>query len=117
VVIGGRRLEAAGERRLPHRRHVHVQANASSSGRERSLRNGYSTSPRSLTPGGSDGEPLEPDGWNPTIRVFSARMPAAGKPKKLALVAAARKRLGILNAMVRDGTLWDPPAAESAPTP
>jgi len=55
--------------------------------------------------------------WNPTIRAFYEHLLASHKPKKLALVAAARKLLGILNAMVRDGTLWDPPARESAPTP
>jgi transposase len=55
--------------------------------------------------------------WNPTIAAFYAQLRAAGKPKKLALVAAARKLLGILNAMVRDGSLWNPPAIESAPTP
>jgi transposase len=31
----------------------------------------------------------------------------AGKPKKVALVAAMRKLLTILNAMVRDGKPWD----------
>lgn len=55
--------------------------------------------------------------WNPTIRTFYAQLLAAGKPKKLALVAAARKLLGILTAMLRDGTLWDPPTREPAPTP
>jgi len=55
--------------------------------------------------------------WNPTIRAFYTHLLAAGKPKKLALVACARKLLGILNAMLRDGTLWDPPATESTPTP
>ena len=55
--------------------------------------------------------------WNPTIRTFYDQLLAAGKPKKLALVAAARKLLGILNAMVRDGALWDPPTRKPAPTP
>jgi transposase len=55
--------------------------------------------------------------WNPTVRAFYERLIAAHKPKKLALVAAAHKLLGILNAMVRDGTLWQPPAADPAPTP
>jgi transposase len=39
---------------------------------------------------------------NPVIKVFYARLLAAGKPKKLALVACMRKLLVILNAMVRD---------------
>lgn len=39
---------------------------------------------------------------NPTIKAFYARLVTAGKPKKLALVAAMRKLLTIINAMVRD---------------
>jgi transposase len=55
--------------------------------------------------------------WNPTVRAFYERLLAAHKPKKLALVAATHKLLGILNAMVRDGTLWQPPTIDAAPTP
>lgn len=44
--------------------------------------------------------------FNPVIRCFYARLCAAGKPKKLALVACMRKLLVILNAMIHDGTLW-----------
>jgi transposase len=40
--------------------------------------------------------------FNPTLRGFYRRLVDAGKPKKLALVAAARKLLTILNAMMRD---------------
>ncbi len=40
--------------------------------------------------------------FNPPIREFYNRLVAAGKPKKLALVASSRKLLTILNAMVRD---------------
>ena len=40
--------------------------------------------------------------FNPTIKAFYARLVAAGKPKKVALVAAMRKLLTIINAMVRD---------------
>jgi transposase len=40
--------------------------------------------------------------WNPTIATFYKRLLAAGKPKKLALIAAERKLLTILNAMARD---------------
>lgn len=40
--------------------------------------------------------------WNPTLRAFYCRLLAAGKPKKLALLAAARKLLTILNAIARD---------------
>lgn len=44
---------------------------------------------------------------NPVIRVFYERLVAAGKPKKVALVACMRKLLTILNAMVRDNRAWD----------
>ncbi len=40
--------------------------------------------------------------YNPTLRTFYARLVAAGKLKKVALVACMRKLLTILNAMVRD---------------
>jgi transposase len=45
---------------------------------------------------------------NPKIRVFSERLRAAGKPPKLALTAAMRKLLVILNAMLRTETPWNP---------
>jgi transposase len=44
--------------------------------------------------------------WNPTIRTFYQRLRALGKPPKLALVAAMRKLLTILNAMLRHQTRW-----------
>jgi len=46
---------------------------------------------------------------NPTIRAYYQRLLAKGKLKKVALVACARKMLGILNAMVRDQREWNPP--------
>jgi transposase len=45
---------------------------------------------------------------NPVIRAFYARLVAAGKPKKLALVACMRKLLTVLNVMVRTATRWKP---------
>lgn len=45
---------------------------------------------------------------NPVIRAFYKRLLAAGKPRKLALVACMRKLLTILNAMVRDHAQWNP---------
>jgi transposase len=45
---------------------------------------------------------------NPAIRAFYARLLAAGKPKKLALTAAMRKFLTILNAIVRQHRLKHP---------
>ena len=44
--------------------------------------------------------------FNPTIRTFYQRLLAAGKPKKVAQIACARKLLTILNAMARSGTPW-----------
>ncbi len=44
--------------------------------------------------------------YNPAIKVFYARLLAAGKPKKVALVACMRKLLTILNAMVKAGKPW-----------
>lgn len=44
---------------------------------------------------------------NPAIRVFHSRLIAAGKPKKVAIVACMRKLLTIVNAMTRDGAAWD----------
>jgi len=44
--------------------------------------------------------------WNPVIKVFYERLLAAGKPKKVALIACARKLLTILNTMVRNNTRW-----------
>lgn len=44
---------------------------------------------------------------NPIIKVFYSRLVAAGKPKKVAIVACMRKLLTILNAMLRDQAMWD----------
>ena len=46
--------------------------------------------------------------FNPVVKAFYDRLLAAGKPKKVALIAAARKLAVILNAMVAHGTRWDP---------
>ncbi len=45
---------------------------------------------------------------NPVIRTFYQRLLAAGKPKKLALVACMRKLLVILTALLRTTTPWRP---------
>lgn len=44
---------------------------------------------------------------NPVIQVFHRRLIAAGKPKKVAIVACMRKLLTIVNAMLRDKAMWD----------
>lgn len=48
---------------------------------------------------------------NPVIKAFYDRLIARHKPRKAALIACAHKLLTILNAMVRDGTVWDPAPA------
>ena len=45
--------------------------------------------------------------FNRVIRQFYDRLVAAGKPKKVAIVACMRKLLTILNAMVRSGASWN----------
>lgn len=49
--------------------------------------------------------------FNPVIEEFYGRLVAAGKPKKVALVACMRKLLIILNAVMRDRTPWRYPHA------
>ena len=46
---------------------------------------------------------------NPVLKPFYLRLRAAGKPAKVALVAAARKLLTILNLMLKTKTVWRPP--------
>jgi len=46
---------------------------------------------------------------NPVLRPFYQRLVAAGKPKKVALVACINKLLHLLNAMVTQGRPWTPP--------
>jgi transposase len=45
---------------------------------------------------------------NEVIARFYKRLLAAGKPKKVALVACMRKLLVILNAMVKSKQPWNP---------
>jgi len=47
--------------------------------------------------------------FNPKIRAFYIRLLAKGKPKKLALVAAMRKLLTILNTLIKKDELWIDP--------
>lgn len=46
--------------------------------------------------------------FNPVLKVYYARLLAAGKPRKLALVACAHKLLIILNAIAREQRPWSP---------
>jgi transposase len=46
---------------------------------------------------------------NPTLRAFYQRLRQSGKPTKVALTAAMRKLLLILNAMLKSQRSWSPP--------
>ena len=48
---------------------------------------------------------------NAVLRTFYQRLVARGKPKKAALVACMRKMLTMLNAILRDKTVWNPQLA------
>ncbi len=50
--------------------------------------------------------------FNPTLKAFYERLRGVGKGAKLAMIAAARKLLTILNAMLKANRAWDPPATE-----
>ena len=52
--------------------------------------------------------------WNPVIRVLYQRVRTAGKAPKVALIAAMRKLLTMLNAMVHAGTPWRPVVTPTA---
>lgn len=43
---------------------------------------------------------------HPTIKPMYQRLVASGKPKKVALIACARKQLTVLNAMMKNRTYW-----------
>lgn len=45
--------------------------------------------------------------YSPVFKAFYSRLVAAGKPKKVALVAAMRKLLTTLNAIAKSGKHWD----------
>ena len=46
---------------------------------------------------------------NPVFKVTYQRLLAAGKPKKVAIIACIRKMIVILNSMLRDGVMWEAP--------
>jgi transposase len=45
---------------------------------------------------------------NPVFKATYERLVAAGKPKKIAVIACIRKTVVILNSMVRDDVMWNP---------
>jgi transposase len=46
---------------------------------------------------------------NPVFKEAYQRLVAAGKPKKVAIIACVRKMIVILNSMLRDGVMWEAP--------
>ena len=50
---------------------------------------------------------------NPVFKETYQRLVATGKPKKVAIIACIRKMVGILNSMLRDGTMWEAPNASN----
>ena len=46
--------------------------------------------------------------YNPAITAIYRRLTDAGRPKKVAIIAAMRKLVTILNAMLRDQRPWQP---------
>lgn len=50
---------------------------------------------------------------NPVFKSMYERLLAAGKVKKVAIIACVRKMIVILNSMVRDGVLWEAPKVQN----
>ncbi|MEZ9593597.1 IS110 family transposase [Shewanella sp. 10N.261.52.F9] len=50
---------------------------------------------------------------NPIFKETYQRLVAAGKPKKVAIIACVRKMVVTLNSMLRDGVMWEAPKAQS----
>ncbi|MBD1560023.1 IS110 family transposase [Vibrio sp. S9_S30] len=50
---------------------------------------------------------------NPVFKATYKRLLAAGKPKKVAIVACMRKMVVTLNSMLRDGIMWDKDSAKN----
>ena len=50
---------------------------------------------------------------NDTIKTFYRRLVDAGKPKKVAMIAAMRKLLTILNTIIKKDELWQDQATKT----
>ncbi len=50
---------------------------------------------------------------NPVFKATYARLVAAGKPKKVAIITCVRKMVVPLNTMLRDGAMWDEKTAKN----
>ncbi len=53
--------------------------------------------------------------FNPVVKAWYQRLLAAGKPKKVALVACMRKLLVVLNAMIKTKTRWQANVSPTTP--
>jgi transposase len=53
--------------------------------------------------------------YNPVLKAFYDRLLKRGKVKKVALVACMHKLLTILNAMIKNGTDWQPSSTDTTP--
>lgn len=51
---------------------------------------------------------------NPVLKAFYENLVQRGKKKKVAIVACMRKLLGIMNSMVKYGTMWGQPITQAA---
>lgn len=51
---------------------------------------------------------------NPVLKIFAERLRAQGKSGLVVITAVMRKLLTMLNAMLRDGTPWQPPVLQEA---
>lgn len=52
--------------------------------------------------------------FNPTLKIFYQRLVASGKAKRAAILAVARKMIGIMNAMIKQDKEWSALAGISA---
>ncbi|MEZ9561606.1 IS110 family transposase, partial [Vibrio splendidus] len=50
---------------------------------------------------------------NPEFKATYARLVAAGKLKKVAIIACVRKMVVTLNSMLRDGAMWNESTAKN----
>ena len=52
--------------------------------------------------------------FNPRIKAFYQRLLKEGKPKKVALTAAMRKLLTIVNTLIKNDELWNAEASKTS---
>jgi transposase len=52
--------------------------------------------------------------YNPALHTFYSHLINNGKPKKLALIAVARKLLVLANTLIADNRVWSPQPSNQA---